>query len=97
MRDVTSRELSCLLDYIYTGTADVAPSLVASFTKLAKDIGLKGFSVGAQSPDATSNRARLANRDLASSFTLSPMKQLSEPAAMPSHDAGLVTNSILFA
>ena len=60
MRDVTSRELSCLLDYIYTGTADVAPSLVASFTKLAKDIGLKGFSVGAQSPDATSSRARLA-------------------------------------
>ena len=44
MRDVKFKELECLLEFIYTGTVDVEAENLASFTKLAKELGLKTLS-----------------------------------------------------
>ena len=43
LRDVTFAELACLLDFIYSGSGQLPPELVASFSRLAHELGLKGF------------------------------------------------------
>ena len=66
LRDVTFTELACLLDFIYSGSGQLPPELVASFSRLAHELGLKGF---------------VRNPDSLKMPPATPQKQLSEPVS----------------
>ena len=42
-RGPTYADLNGLLDYLHAGTADVPPAVLPGFTRLARDLGVKGF------------------------------------------------------